>query len=68
MHVQVDPAILYFGTPVVLESSLTEDSLGLGDGIHPSRLAEIPESMDRPQPQHVIPQPAFSLAATGSVS
>jgi hypothetical protein len=42
---------------VVLVSSLNEDSLGLGDRIHPSRLAEIPESMDRPQPQQVIRSP-----------
>jgi len=70
MHIQVDPAILYFGTPVVLVSSLNEDgSPNLAPmRIHPSRLAEIPESMDRPQPRQVIPQPAFSLAATGSVS
>jgi len=80
MHRTVDPAILYFGTPVVLVSTENEDGsanlapmssytdridpeawrplivnfcqfFGLGPKLHPSRLAEIPESAYRPTPQ-----------------
>jgi hypothetical protein len=46
MHRLSDPAILYFGTPVVLGQFF-----GLGEILHPSTLAEIPEAAYRPRPQ-----------------